>query len=104
MVIGTTITISTLSHSHKKGQAAYGKLYLPPPKKEKKVLFLIWVDDAGKLFYLPLPTRVGNRAFFYTQIPHITPQLPQAGIGRCEYGYVRIYTDMYRCVLSCNWI
>ncbi|MBQ7395651.1 MAG: hypothetical protein IJW08_03840, partial [Lentisphaeria bacterium] len=32
---------------------------------------------AGKLFYLLLPTHVGNRAFFYTQILHITPQLPQ---------------------------
>ena len=27
-----------------------------------KALFLIWGDDAGKLF-LPLPTHIGNRAF-----------------------------------------
>ena len=26
-------------------------------------MFLIWGDDAGKLFYLSLPARVVNRAF-----------------------------------------
>ena len=30
-----------------------------------KILFLIWGDDAGKLFYLPLPTHVRNRAFLF---------------------------------------
>ena len=34
--------------------------------RDKKALFPIWGDDAGKLFYLPLPAHVGNIALFYS--------------------------------------